>query len=417
MATPLIEFRNVRKQFDDDIVLDGVDFQAYEGEVTVIIGKSGSGKTVLLKHIIGLLEPDSGSILFKGKPMAEMSKKEKDAFYRQFSYMFQGNALFDSMTVLENVALPLQEVLRLNKKAAFTKAMELVSQVELGDVADKYPSELSGGMQKRAALARALVTNPNIVLFDEPTTGQDPIRKNAILSMIAQSKRRFGYSAIVISHEIPDILFISDRVIILWEGKVAFQGTWLEMQRQKLPIAAEYVESLEGFEDQLTGLMSKQMFRNRYNMTIDNLPGVKSIVIVVFSVELDLITEQIGAEAAMRVISHLGEFISSQLNGVGGFSTRQQRDHILTVFPQLTYGEVEELVDKFSSLLQGSPLHDIQSEVQKESHSDSCFNIVVYAGIAEIASNEPLEEFYHKAAANQKIIAQFRCDAVGGGEV
>jgi phospholipid/cholesterol/gamma-HCH transport system ATP-binding protein len=416
MAIPLIEFRNVRKQFDDDFVLDGVDFQAYEGQVTVIIGKSGTGKTVLLKHIIGLLEPDSGSILFKGKPVAEMSKKEKNIFFRQFSYMFQGNALFDSMTVLENVALPLQEVLRLSKKKAYTLAMERIRQVELGDVIDKYPSELSGGMQKRAALARALVTDPAIVLFDEPTTGQDPIRKNAILSMIAQSKKKFGYSAIVISHEIPDILFISDRVIILWEGKVAFQGTWLELQRQKLPIAAEYLESLEGFEDQLTGLMSKQMFRNRYKMALANLPGVKSIVIVVFSVELDLITEKIGAEAAMRVISRLGEFISSQLNSVGGFSTRQQRDHILTVFPQLSYGEVVELVDKFSSLLQGCPLHDIQSEAQEEIHSDNCFNIIVYAGIAEIASNEPLEEFYHKAAANQKIIAQFKCDEVGGCE-
>jgi phospholipid/cholesterol/gamma-HCH transport system ATP-binding protein len=294
--------------------------------------------------------------------------------------------------------------------------MKRIHQVELGDVTHKYPSELSGGMQKRVALARALVMDPEIVLFDEPTTGQDPIRKNAILSMIAQSKRKFGYSAIVISHEIPDILFISDRVIILWEGKVAFQGTWMELQRQKLPIAAEYVESLEGFEDQLTGLMSKQMFRNRYKMALATLPGVKSIVIVVFSVELDLITEQIGPEAAMKVISRLGEFISSRLNDVGGFSTRQQRDHILTVFPQLAYEEVAELVDNFSAQLQGRPLHDIQTEAQKETHSKSCFNIAVYAGIAEIASNEPLEHFYHKASANKKIIAQFKCDELGGGD-
>jgi phospholipid/cholesterol/gamma-HCH transport system ATP-binding protein len=414
MTTPLIEFKNVKKNFNGNTVLDGVDFEAYEGQITVIIGKSGTGKTVLLKHIIGLLEPDSGDILFRGKPVTDMSKSEKNAFYKQFSYMFQGNALFDSMTVLDNVALPLQEAGRYKKKAAYSKAMERIRQVELGDEADKYPSELSGGMQKRAALARALVTDPNIVLFDEPTTGQDPIRKNAILSMIAQSKKNFGFSAIVISHEIPDILFISDRVIALWEGKVAFQGTWLEMQRQKLPIAAEYLASLEGFEDQLTGLMSKQMFRSRYKMELASSPGIKTIVIVVFSVELDLITERIGAEAAMKVISRLGEFISSQLDGVGGFSTRQQRDHILTVFPQLEYEEVVQLIDKFSAVLQGRPLHDIQAETREETHSDKCFNIVVYAGIAEIASNEPLEEFYHKAAANQKIIAQFRCDEFGG---
>jgi phospholipid/cholesterol/gamma-HCH transport system ATP-binding protein len=286
--------------------------------------------------------------------------------------------------------------------------------VELGDEADKFPSELSGGMQKRAALARALVTNPKIVLFDEPTTGQDPIRKNAILSMIAQSKRKFGFSAIVISHEIPDILFISDRVIMLWEGKVAFQGTWLEMQRHKLPMAAEYLASLEGFEDQLTGLMSKQMFRSRYKTELSSLPGIKSMVIVVFSVELDLITEKIGAEAALKVISRLGEFISTQLHGVGGFSTRQQRDHILTVFPELEYPEVVQLVDKFSAILQGRPLHEIENKTLEEVNSDECFNIVVYAGIAELASNEALEEVFHKAAANQKIIAQFRCDDFGG---
>ncbi len=414
MTIPLIEFRNVTKRFGDTTVLDGIDMQVYEGQITVIIGKSGTGKTVLLKHVIGLLEPDSGTILFKGRPVSDMSKKEKKTFYRQFSYMFQGNAMFDSMTVLDNVALPLHETTRLKKKAVFTKAMARIRQVELGEVADKYPSELSGGMQKRAALARALVTDPKIVLFDEPTTGQDPIRKNAILSMIAQSKRKFGFSAIVISHEIPDILFISDRVIMLWEGKVAFQGTWLEMQRQKLPMAAEYLASLEGFEDQLTGLMSKQMFRSRYKSELASLPGIKSMVIVVFSVELDLITEKLGAEAAVRVISRLGEFISSQLDGVGGFSTRQQRDHILTVFPQLEYEEVVQLLDKFTAVLQGRPLHDIQVQALEEAESDNCFNIVVYAGIAELASSEPLEEVFHKAAANQKVIAQFRCDEIGG---
>jgi phospholipid/cholesterol/gamma-HCH transport system ATP-binding protein len=414
MQTPLIEFRNVTKQFGDNLVLDKVSFKAYEGQITVIIGKSGTGKTVLLKHIIGLLEADSGEILFKGKPVSEMSKQEKKDFYRQFSYMFQGNALFDSMTVLENVVLPLRETTRLKKKTAFTKAMARIQQVELGDVADSYPSELSGGMQKRAALARALVTDPEIVLFDEPTTGQDPIRKNAILSMIAQSRKKFGFSAIVISHEIPDILYISDRVVMLWEGKVAFQGTWLEMQHQTLPMATEYLASLEGFEDQLTGLMSKQMFRSRYKTELAAQPGVKSMVIVVFSVELDLITEKLGAEAALKVISRLGEFISSQLDGVGGFSTRQQRDHILTVFPQLEYLEVVQLLDKFSAILQGRPLHDIHTETQAETDSEDCFNIVVYAGIAEIASNEALEEVFHKAAANQKIIAQFRCDEFGG---
>jgi phospholipid/cholesterol/gamma-HCH transport system ATP-binding protein len=414
MAIPLIEFRNVTKRFGDNIVLDNISLEIYEGQITVIIGKSGTGKTVLLKHIIGLLEPDAGTILFKGKPVTEMSKKEKKAFHKQFSYMFQGNALFDSMTIFENVALPLRETTRLNKKTIAQKALARIRQVELGDEGDKYPSELSGGMQKRAALARALVTNPKIVLFDEPTTGQDPIRKNAILSMIAQSKRKFGFSAVVISHEIPDVLFISDRVIILWDGKVNFQGTWMEMQVKKLPMAQEYLASLEGFEDQLTGLMSKQMFRSRYKTELEVSQGIKSMIIVVFSVELDLITEQLGTHAALEVIKRLGEFITAQLDGVGGFSTRQQRDHILTVFPRLEYDEVVHLMNKFSEMLRGRPLHDIQPTSQKEVDSKNCFDIVIYAGIAEITSNEALEDVFQKASANQKIIAQYKCERSGG---
>jgi phospholipid/cholesterol/gamma-HCH transport system ATP-binding protein len=198
--TPLIEFRDVTKRFNGKTVLDKLNVVIYENEITTIIGKSGSGKTVLLKHIIGLLSPDEGSILFRGRPLNEMKKNEWDGYRSKISYMFQNNALFDSMSVYENIALPLKKTTNLGKKTVEEKVMSRIGQMELTEVARQYPSELSGGMQKRVAMARALVTDPVIVLFDEPTTGQDPVRKNVILSMISHYRNSSGslpYSSVM----------------------------------------------------------------------------------------------------------------------------------------------------------------------------------------------------------------------------
>ena len=171
METPLIEFTNVTKRFDIRTILDQVNLKIFEGHVTTIIGKSGTGKSVLLKHIIGLLTPDEGSILFRGKDIGKMAKTEWKDYTAKISYMFQNNALFDSMTVFENIALPLRQTTSLNKSEVAQRVMARITQTELTEVVDKYPSEISGGMQKRVALSRALVTDPEIVLFDEPTTG------------------------------------------------------------------------------------------------------------------------------------------------------------------------------------------------------------------------------------------------------
>ena len=203
METPLIEFRDVIKSFDEKIILDKANLAIYENQITTIIGKSGTGKSVLLKHIIGLLSPDEGDILFSGRPIREMKKNEWDMHRSRISYMFQNNALFDSMSVFDNIALPLRQTTNMGKKEIEQKVISRSEQMELADALFKYPSELSGGMQKRVALARALVTDPSIVLFDEPTTGLDPIRKNIILSMIAHYRKQFGFTAILISHDIP----------------------------------------------------------------------------------------------------------------------------------------------------------------------------------------------------------------------
>ncbi|HOD98413.1 MAG TPA: ATP-binding cassette domain-containing protein [Syntrophales bacterium] len=260
MDAPLIEFQDVTKSFGPRTVLDRVNLRIHAGQVTTIIGLSGAGKSVLLKHIIGLLKPDSGRILFQGRPLDEMTGSERKSSLAQISYMFQDNALFDSLSVYDNIALPLRETTDLSRSEINRRVKARVEQMELADAVNKYPSELSGGMQKRAALARALVTDPRIVLFDEPTSGQDPIRKNAILGMIAQYQRRIGFTAILVSHEIPDVYFISNRILALYDRTVVFQGTPAELEDFDHPFLDDIIRSLEGLHRELTDPYARTRF-------------------------------------------------------------------------------------------------------------------------------------------------------------
>jgi len=241
MEIPLIAFENVFKAFGTHVVLNGVDLQVYRGQVTAVIGKSGEGKSVLLKHIIGLLRQDAGRILFEGRPIDEYSNSDRHALKRKFSYMFQGAALFDSMTVWENIALPLKECYRLPAGEVRSRVREKMTQLDLDGIDNQYPSQLSGGMQKRVALARALVTDPEIVLFDEPTTGLDPVRKNAVHKMISAYQQRFGFTAVVVSHDIPDIFDIAQRVAMLDEGRICFEGTPDELLQSTLPAISAFI--------------------------------------------------------------------------------------------------------------------------------------------------------------------------------
>lgn len=410
MEKALIEFRDVTKRFNGRTILDRVNLIIYEGHITTIIGKSGTGKSVLLKHIIGLLSPDEGTILFGGKPIREMKKKEWDKYRSQISYLFQNNALFDSITVFDNIALPLRQKTNLSKEEIESKVMNRTEQMELTEVAFKYPSELSGGMQKRVALARALVTDPKIVLFDEPTTGQDPVRKNIILSMIAQYKRKFGFTAVIISHNIPEIFFISDRILLLWEGKIEFQGTYEEIVKLDHPMVDEFLQSLEGFQDELTGLLSKQMFRARYATSLSHGLADTNVTAILFSVELDLITENLGPRAALEVVKSLGEYINEHLGALGGFSARQSRDHILTILPHVEFNEAQQLLNNLAKDLQKHALFNIQIATQALIKAKQCFEIHIYAGITEAKSNDALDSIIRRAKANQNIIAIYRCE-------
>lgn len=234
-----LTIRGLKKHFGDNKVLDGIDLDVSEASVTTIIGKSGIGKSVLLKCISGLLEPDAGSIELNGKPMAANRGAAADGSHC-FSYMFQNNALFDSLTAFDNIALPLLETTKLNPKEIREKVEAMLEQVELSDSANRFPGELSGGMKKRVALARALVTNPQIVLFDEPTTGLDPERKFGVFEMIADYRERFGFTALLVSHDIPEVFEISDRVAWLDEGIIKFFGSPQDLN-------AEAESALAGF--------------------------------------------------------------------------------------------------------------------------------------------------------------------------
>ncbi|MEO0509140.1 MAG: ATP-binding cassette domain-containing protein [Verrucomicrobiota bacterium] len=217
-----LKIRGLKKHFGENRVLDGIDLDVAEASVTTIIGKSGIGKSVLLKCIANLLEPDTGQIELNGRPIDYSN--QAGAGVPVFSYMFQNNALFDSLTAYDNIALPLNEATRLKPTETREKVEAMLEQLELSDAANRYPGELSGGMKKRVALGRALVTNPQIVLFDEPTTGLDPERKFGVFEMIADYRQRFGFTALLVSHDIPEVFEISDRVAWLDEGRIKFFG-------------------------------------------------------------------------------------------------------------------------------------------------------------------------------------------------
>jgi len=223
--TPKIRIRDLRKAFGPKVVLDGVDLEVADGESLVVIGGSGTGKSVLLKCILGILQPDSGTIEVDGREVTSMSRGDRAEVMHRFGMLFQGAALFDSLPVWENVAFGLLQVRRMDRDEAREKAVETLAMVGLGaDVADLSPAELSGGMQKRVGLARAIATQPEILFFDEPTTGLDPIMADVINDLIARSVRQLGATAISITHDLASARKIADRVAMIYKGKIVWHG-------------------------------------------------------------------------------------------------------------------------------------------------------------------------------------------------
>lgn len=408
---PIIEFKNVTKRFGARTVLDRVNLQILEGEITTIIGKSGEGKSVLLKHIIGLLRPDEGSVLFRGKAIEKMRRREWNAYLAQVSYMFQNNALFDSKTVYENVAMPLIKHGKLDKKQIREKVTARLEQTELVEVAHKYPSELSGGMQKRTALARALVTDPKIVLFDELTTGQDPVRRNAILGMIVEYKKKFGFTAVLISHDIPDVFFISNRILALYHKKIVFQGTPEAFEEFDHPFYDEIVESIENLQKELTGLYSRRQFKIRYQTDLARNNGNYNFAVAVFTLEnLDSIINNLGHTATQSAIRTMGDYINKHFGAVGGFSSRRRIDQYSTILPFSDLDEARSILENFTMDFRQNGLVAIEEAAREVNPKVHCFEFSISAGLAQGNANVELDSIMELAEFNQQPIARFQCN-------
>jgi phospholipid/cholesterol/gamma-HCH transport system ATP-binding protein len=237
-----IEIRNLHKAFGSNKVLTGINLKVKEKESLVVLGGSGSGKSVLIKNIVSLMEPDKGSIKIDGKEITKMKTKEQNALMDKFGFLFQGGALFDSMNVWQNVAFRLIHTAKLHKEDARDIAIEKLSIVGLSEeVAELYPSELSGGMQKRVALARAIAADPEIIFFDEPTTGLDPIMSDVINDLIVKCTKSVGATTLTITHDIASARKIADKIALLYEGKIIWQGTVKELDKTNNPYIKQFI--------------------------------------------------------------------------------------------------------------------------------------------------------------------------------
>jgi len=223
-----IQIRGLHKSFGVQHVLRGVDLDIERGRINIVIGGSGQGKSVLMKHLMGLLKPDAGQILVDGQDIVPLKDVELGVLRRKFGMVFQYAALFDSLNVVENIAFPLIERYSLSRDEIMTRVRELLTRLDLGHVAgleQKFPAELSGGQRKRVGLARALIDRPEILLYDEPTTGLDPVATKNVDDMILRASRDFGVTSVVISHDMASTFRIADRVSMLYDGKILVTGT------------------------------------------------------------------------------------------------------------------------------------------------------------------------------------------------
>lgn len=237
----MIKIEDLQKSFDGHDVLKGISFEVGKGQVFALVGGSGGGKSVLLKHVVGLLKPDRGRVMVDGKEISGSGGNVR-AFRERLGFLFQGGALFDSMNVFENVAFPLKEKSKLSKNLIREKVLSELENVGLSGSENRYPSQISGGMVKRAALARALVGDPEIMLFDEPTTGLDPVTGQSILKLIDSCHRRLLFTGIIVTHEIPKVLAIVDRVVMLHEGVVRAEGTPSDFMGSRDPVVRAFLE-------------------------------------------------------------------------------------------------------------------------------------------------------------------------------
>jgi phospholipid/cholesterol/gamma-HCH transport system ATP-binding protein len=237
----MIEMENLYKSFQDLEVLKGVSLHVKKGEILALIGGSGHGKTVILKHVAGLMKPDRGRVYVNGRDIYSLRGDELEELQSYLGFLFQSGALFSSLNVFDNVAFPLREKTHLGEREIREKVLNVLEQVGLRGAEDKYPAQISGGMIKRTALARSLVRNPEIMLFDEPTTGLDPVIAHTILDLIRSIHKDLGFTGIIVSHELSRVFQIVQKVAMLHEGLILFVGTPEEIMASRNPVVQQFV--------------------------------------------------------------------------------------------------------------------------------------------------------------------------------
>jgi phospholipid/cholesterol/gamma-HCH transport system ATP-binding protein len=401
MKIPLIQLNDIHKSFGSNRVLDGITLSIFQGEITTIIGKSGGGKSVLLKHIIGLLEPDAGQILFNGQPLSGMKRPERKTLKRKFSYMFQGNALFDSLTVYENVALPLKETASLPEKEIRRRAAEKMTHLDILGNEDKYPSQLSGGMRKRVALARALMTDPEIILFDEPTTGLDPIRKNAVLSMISDYQKKFGFTGVVVSHEIPDIFYISQRIAMLNDGRILFEGSPDEIQRTAVPEIRNFIYGYEDGQDAHNKKGRQPYVERRFLQEMDRLQNHHiAFSLVIFTFEnIDKIYEHAEHIAGQTIMENLAFIIRKKIT-ITDSCSRFGLNKIVLLLSNADRAQAHAFCENLASEIQGKDLIDLKP------NPEFCFSISV--GFAQATQDSSMETLLETAESSSNPFYKFK---------
>jgi phospholipid/cholesterol/gamma-HCH transport system ATP-binding protein len=357
MKQPLIQFDNVCKRFGTLPVLQGVSLSIFQGEVTTIIGKSGEGKSVLLKHMIGLMLPDAGEIFFNGQPLSKMNRSEINRLWEKFSYVFQEGALFDFMTVWENIAFPIQQGKSLSKADIRERVQDKLQLFELQEARDRYPSQISGGMKRRVALARALVTDPEVVLLDEPTTGLDPILTNAVYSMIVDFQKKLGFTAVMISHEIPDIFYLSQRIVMLDEGRIRFEGTPEEILRFPDPAVQQFIQGQERPRDALTGMATSMQAEKKVQEKLEHLQRHQIIfsVVMVTVENLAEINEKMGHVAGQTILQNVAAQIKQRLD-ITDSCSRYSLDKILVVLHNADIEDARTFANQLAEKLKAEDL-------------------------------------------------------------
>ena len=311
--------------------------------------------------------------------------------------MFQDSALFDFLTVYENIALPLKERTSLPEAEIQRRVRDKMHQLDLHKIDDKYPSQISGGMKKRVALARSLVTDPEIVLFDEPTTGLDPIRKNAVHAMISDYQKRFGFTAVIVSHEIPDVFFISQRIAMIENGKILFEGLPDDIQRASDPLVKNFIQGLESPHDDLTGIASQASGQRRLKQEMNRLQRHKiPFSIILLSVEkLEDLDRIVGHMASQAVFKSFANHVKQSIY-ITDTCFRYDMNKIMVVLPDTDANQAEMFCQKLSRNLDGNLLLE-----EPESLQGFCFS--VNAGIAQAREDSRLASLLGEAEATQNI--------------